>query len=62
MGKDGKDSERVTTTLSRSRKRQLDELAGHEGVSAAWVIRRAVERYLDSLGGSPVISRESDNA
>lgn len=56
MGKDGKDAERLTTTLSRARKRQIEALAKREGVSVAWIMRRAVERYLDSGESGPVIA------
>lgn len=56
MGKDGRDAERLTTTLSRERKRQIEALAAREGVSVAWIMRRAVERYLDSGGGGPVVA------
>lgn len=55
MGKDGRDAERLTTTLSRARKLQLEALAEREGVSVAWLIRRAVERYLDAGEGGPHI-------
>lgn len=53
MGKDGKDAERITTTLSRSQKLQLDRLAEREGVKVAWLVRRAVERFLDEANGGP---------
>lgn len=58
MGKDGKDAERVTTTLSRARKREIEALAEREGVAVAWIVRRAVERYLDSLGRGSVVGEE----
>ena len=51
MGKDGRDAERVTTTLSRSQKAELDRLAAAQGVKVAWLVRRAVERYLDDAVG-----------
>ncbi|MBD3738726.1 MAG: ribbon-helix-helix protein, CopG family [Pseudomonas balearica] len=56
MGKDGKDAKRLTTTLTRERKRQLEILAKREGVSVAWIVRRAVERYLDSGEGGPALA------
>jgi hypothetical protein len=65
MGKDGKDAERVTTTLSRSQKLQLDRLAEREGVKVAWLVRRAVERFLDQANGGPQLPFEfksADNA
>ena len=53
VGKDGRDAERVTTTLTRARKLKLDRLARREGVKVAWVVRRAVELYLDAARGGP---------
>lgn len=55
MGKDGKDAERVTTTLSRSQKLELDRLAKAEGVKVAWLVRRAVERFLEQASGGPML-------
>ena len=64
MGKDGKEAWRVTTTLSRAQKRELENLASREGVKVAWLIRRAVDVYLDSERGGPLLplSLESDRA
>lgn len=58
LGKDGKDAERVTTTLSRAQKLQLDLLAEREGVKVAWLVRRAVERFLDEANGGPELPFE----
>lgn len=55
MGRDGTDAKRVTTTLTISRKSQLEQLAKREGVKEAWVVRRAVERYLDEIGDGSVL-------
>ena len=55
MGKDGKDAERVTTTLSRAQKLHLERLADREGVKVAWLVRRAVERFLDQANGGPML-------
>lgn len=55
MGSDGKDAERVTTTLSRLQKLELDRLAKAEGVKVAWLVRRAVERFLDQASGGPML-------
>ena len=55
MGKDGRDSARVTTTLSRKHKAELDRLAKKEGVKAAWLVRRAVERLIEQAGGGPML-------
>lgn len=58
LGKDGKDAERVTTTLSRAQKLQLDLIAEREGVKVAWLVRRAVERFLDEANGGPQLPFE----
>lgn len=58
LGKDGKDAERVTTTLSRAQKLQLDRIAEREGVKVAWLVRRAVERFLDEAHGGPQLPFE----
>lgn len=55
MGKDGRDAERVTTTLTRRQKAELERLAKTQGVKVAWLIRRAVERYLDDAAGGPML-------
>lgn len=55
MGKDGRDAERVTTTLSRAHKTELDHLAEREGVAVAWIVRRAVEAYLETARGGPML-------
>lgn len=55
MGKDGKDAERVTTTLSRTQKLELNRLAKAEGVTVAWLVRRAVERFLEQTSGGPML-------
>lgn len=46
MGQDGRDAARVTATLSKTSKAELDRLAEREGVSAAWIVRRAVDLYI----------------
>lgn len=53
MGKDGRDAERVTTTLSRRQKVELDRLAKAQGVKVAWLVRRAVEKFLEDADGGP---------
>lgn len=60
MGKDGADAKRVTTTLTLTRKSQLEHLAEREGVKEAWIVRRAVERYLDAVGDGSVLRAERE--
>lgn len=58
MGRDGANAKRVTTTLTSQRKRELESLAEREGVKEAWIVRRALERYLDEIGAGPIIGAE----
>lgn len=58
MGKDGRDAERVTTTLTRRQKAELERLARTQGVKVAWLIRRAVEVYLEDAAGGPMLPLE----
>ncbi|WP_366509197.1 CopG family transcriptional regulator [Mesorhizobium sp. 65-26] len=60
VGKDGRDAERVTTTLTRRQKAELDRLAKARGVKVAWLIRRAVERYLEEAAGGPMLPLDLD--
>lgn len=54
MGKDGRDAERVTTTLLRAQKAELERVAKREGVTVAWLVRRAVERLIERANGGPL--------
>jgi hypothetical protein len=55
VGKDGRDAERVTTTLTRRQKAELDRIAKAQGVKVAWLVRRAVERLLEEASGGPML-------
>ncbi|APL93390.1 CopG family transcriptional regulator [Sphingomonas sp. BHC-A] len=55
MGKDGRDAERVTTTLSRRQKAELERLAEADGVKVAWLVRKAIERFLEHRAGGPML-------
>lgn len=55
MGRDGLNARRVTTTLTVARKSQLEVVAAREGVKEAWILRRAVEQYLDDIGEGSVL-------
>jgi len=61
LGKDGKDAERVTTTLPRAVKVELDHLAERRGVKTAWIVRRAIEQYLEAARGGPMLPLEMEN-
>ena len=58
MGKDGRDAERVTTTFTRLQKVELERLAKVKGVKVAWLVRRAVERFLEQQSGGPRLPLE----
>ena len=55
LGKDGHDAVRVTTTLSRRQKTELDRVAKRQGVKVAWLVRRSVENFLEDAGGGPML-------
>jgi hypothetical protein len=55
VGKDGRDAWRVTTTLTRAQKAELDRIASIEGVKVAWLVRRAVERLIEQANGGPLL-------
>jgi len=64
VGKDGRDSARITTTLSCSQKAELERIAKKEGVKAAWLVRRAVERLIEQANGGAMLPLDfgGDNA
>lgn len=47
MGRDGKNSVRVTTTLNRALSASLERLARQHDVAVSWLVRRAVERLIE---------------
>lgn len=60
MGKDGRNAERVTTTLTRKQKAELDRLAKARGVKVAWLVRRSVERFIEEAAGGPLLPLDLD--
>jgi len=62
VGKDGRDAERVTTTLTKRQKAELERVAKAQGVKVAWLIRRAVEQFLDEASGGPMLPLELGRA
>ena len=55
VGKDGRNAVRVTTTFSRKQKAELERLATTQGVKVAWLVRRAVEEFLEKASGGPML-------
>lgn len=63
MGQDGRDAARVTATLSKTCKAELERLAARDGVSAAWIVRRAVDLYIkQSKEASSLLVGRGSNA
>ena len=58
MSTPGRDAERVTTTLMRRQKAEVDRLAKAQGVKLAWLVRRAVERFWEQDAGEPLLPRD----
>ena len=58
MGKDGKNSKRITTTFTREQHDALQRIANAHRVDVAWLIRRAVDRFIEQVdgdAGSPLL-------
>jgi hypothetical protein len=55
MGKDGKDSVRVTTTLTKEQHDAIEHIANQNHVKLAWVVRQAVERLIEQAEGGPLL-------
>ncbi|WP_038965625.1 CopG family transcriptional regulator [Bradyrhizobium diazoefficiens] len=61
MGQDGKHAQRVTTTLRKDRYAQLVAVAKKRDVALSWLIRHAVEKFLEEEGGGPRLPFEEPN-
>jgi len=55
MGKDGKDSVRVTTTLTTAQHDAVARIAAQNHVKVAWIIRQAIERLIEQAEGGPLL-------
>jgi hypothetical protein len=60
MGSDGRDAARITTTLSRGQKAELEQLANARGVKVAWLVRRAVEKLLEEAAAGTTFPLDLD--
>lgn len=52
MGMDGRNSARITTTLTKRQLVSLKRLAKANGVKEAWIVRRSVEKFLEQTTGN----------
>ena len=41
--------------MTRKQKAELDRLAKAQSVKVAWLVRRAVERFLEEASGGPLL-------
>ena len=57
----GTDAARVTTSLSRSQKTDLERIANKRGVKIAWLVRHAVDRFLEQEQGGPMLPLGRDD-
>lgn len=55
MGREGKDAARVTVTLTKAQRAELQRIARANGVTESWLIRRAVERLIEQAAGGPLL-------
>lgn len=55
MGDEGKDSCRITATVTRSQAETLKRLADANGVTLSWLVRRAVDRLIEQSEGGPLL-------
>jgi hypothetical protein len=60
MGADGRDSVRVTATISREQYAELQRVAKKQKVSLSWVVRRSVERTIEEANGGPLLPLNLD--
>ena len=49
---------RITATLTASQKEALQELASRYKVSVAWLIRQAIDRFIEEAAGGPKLPFE----
>lgn len=55
MGNDGKDSCRITATVTRTQAETLKRVADNNGVTVSWLVRRAVDRLIEQAEGGPLL-------
>lgn len=51
MGKDGKNAKRVTVTFTKDQHQALLRIGEANKVDVAWLVRRAVDRFIEQVDG-----------
>jgi metal-responsive CopG/Arc/MetJ family transcriptional regulator len=55
VGRDGRDTHRVSVTLSKATHAELDRLAAKQGMTVSWIVRRAAEQFVERENGGPTL-------
>lgn len=55
MGKDGKDSCRITATFTKAQVEALKRIADQNHVKVSWLIRRGVDQIIEQADGGPLL-------
>ena len=55
MGKDGRNSQRRTATLTKEQVVELERIAQRDGVSVSWLLRKSVEQLIERANEGPLL-------
>lgn len=55
MGRDGKNSVRMTATLTKDILAELERLAERDGVSVSWLLRKGAEMLIERANDGPLL-------
>lgn len=55
MGKDGRNSQRRTATLTKDQVAELERIAQRDGVSVSWLLRKSVEQLIERANEGPLL-------
>ena len=55
VGNDGKNSRRVTASLSREQAQELDRLSERDDVSLSWLLRKGVDLLIEKANDGPLL-------
>ena len=62
MGKDGKDACRISVTFTRQQYAEIVRLSQKQGLTKAWLVRRATERLIEHENGGPLLPLMDNHA